>query len=59
MGGFNIREEKLYKIDAKHSNDSNADKLPETIPREEIVPYPNEETKEQSDEIITGRDYTL
>ena len=33
--GFNVRKEKLYKVDTKHSNDSNAEKIPELIPSDE------------------------
>ena len=62
MGGFNVREEKLYKLEDKTANDSNAEKLPETIPRE-TIPTPNDETKSSEDknesDNIGGADYVL
>lgn len=62
MGGFNVREEKLYKLEDKTANDSNAEKLPETIPRE-TIPTPNDETKPSEDknesDNIGGADYVL
>lgn len=62
MGGFNVRKEKLYKLEDKTANDSNAEKLPETIPRE-TIPTPNDETKPSEDkkesDNIGGADYVL
>ena len=62
MGGFNVREERLYKLEEKTANDSNAKKLPETIPRE-TIPMPDDKTKpseeKKESEKVGGEDYIL